>query len=90
MPNTQLHWSGTYSSWLGKSVVLHVTAGQLQTVLPCTVIGESDAALRIRIGEIFDIDIYKDMILGVERDLLRSRRPPNMSTTAGSKLPTFA
>jgi hypothetical protein len=67
MPNTQSHWSGTYSSWLGKSVVLLVAAGHMQTVLPCTVIGESDAALRIRIAEIFEVDIYKDMILGVEQ-----------------------
>jgi hypothetical protein len=46
-----------------------VAAGQLQTELQCTVIGESDAALRIRIAEIWEVDIYKEIILGVYRGL---------------------
>jgi hypothetical protein len=69
MPNAQSPGSGAYSSWLGRSVVLRVAAGKLQTELPCTVIGESDAALRIRIAEIWEVDIYKEMILGVYRGL---------------------
>src|SRR5260370_31567588 len=65
MPNAHSHFSGDYSSWLGQWVVLKVVTGKSQTELVCTVIAESDAALRIRIAEICEVDIYKDMILGV-------------------------
>jgi hypothetical protein len=31
-------------------------------------VGESDEAVRFRIGESWDVDIYKSMILAVEED----------------------
>ncbi len=33
-----------------------------------TIVGESDEAVRFRIGDTWDIDIYKPMILAVEQD----------------------
>jgi hypothetical protein len=71
MSDAQSRVSGAYSAWLGKSVILRVVAGELRTTLPCTVIGESDTTVRIRlrgvtIPEVWDVDIYKKMILGVE------------------------
>jgi hypothetical protein len=50
--------------------VLRVAAGKVQTELQCTVIGESDDVLRIRIAELWEVDIYKEMILGVCCDLV--------------------
>ena len=67
MPNAHSNFSGDYSYWLNQWVVLKVATGKSQTELVCAVIAESDAALRIRIADTCEVDIYKDMILGVAR-----------------------
>src|SRR5580765_3818886 len=46
MPETKLLSSRDYSIWLDQWVVLKVAAGELQTELVCTVIAESDRAIR--------------------------------------------
>lgn len=59
---------GAYLSWYETPVVLRVaTAGtrKLHTELHCTIRGESDAAVHIRIGQ-RDQNIRKKMILAVE------------------------
>jgi hypothetical protein len=57
-----------YATWVGQAVVLQVAAGDLRVPLRGVIIGESDGAVRFRIGEGWDIDIYKPMILAVEED----------------------
>ncbi len=57
-----------YSVWLGQPVVLQVSAGEMTVPLRGTIIGESSAAVRFRIGEGWAVDIYKAMILAVEED----------------------
>jgi hypothetical protein len=57
-----------YASWIGQAVVLQVAAGDLRVPLRGVIVGESDGAVRFRIGEGWDIDIYKPMILAVEQD----------------------
>ncbi len=57
-----------YASWVGQAVVLQVAAGDLRVPLRGVIVGESDGAIRFRIGEGWDIDIYKPMILAVEQD----------------------
>jgi len=57
-----------YAIWLGQPVVLQVTAGDLTVPLRGTIIGESSAAVRFRVGEGWDVDIFKAMILAVEED----------------------
>jgi hypothetical protein len=47
-------------------VVLRVATGELQTTLHFTVIGESDATVRIRIAGKLDVDICKELVLAVE------------------------
>ena len=57
-----------YSSWYDTPVVLRVATAQpqkLQAELHCTITGESDAAVHIRIGQ-RDRNIRKTMILAVE------------------------
>ena len=57
-----------YSSWYDTPVVLRVTTPRtrnLQAELHCTITGESDAAVHIRIGQ-RDKNIRKTMILAVE------------------------
>lgn len=57
-----------YAPWVGQSVVLQVAAGELRVPLRGTIVGESDSAVRFRIGEGWDVDIFKTMILAVEED----------------------
>lgn len=57
-----------YASWVGQAVVLQVAAGDLRVPLRGVIVGESDGAVRFRIIEGWDIDIYKPMILAVEQD----------------------
>lgn len=51
-------------------MALRVAAGESRTTLHCIDMGESDAAVRVRIGGIWDADIYKEMVLSVEGILL--------------------
>ena len=55
-----------YTIWMGMPVFLKITAGDVRTTLFCTVLGESDATLRVRIADQWDVDIYKEMILVVD------------------------
>jgi hypothetical protein len=57
-----------YASWVGQAVVLQVAAGDLRVPLRGIIIGESEGTIRFRVGETWDIDIYKPMILAVEQD----------------------
>jgi hypothetical protein len=57
-----------YSSWIGQAVVLQVAVSELKVPLRGTILGESDDAVRFRIGESWDIDVFKNMILAVEED----------------------
>ena len=53
---------------MGHSVVLQISVGDKKVPLHGTIIGESDATVRFRIGGRWDVDIYKAMILAVEED----------------------
>jgi hypothetical protein len=57
-----------YASWLGQPVVLQVEAGDMRVPLRGTIIGETYDALRFRIGDGWDVDIYKAMVMAVEED----------------------
>jgi hypothetical protein len=58
----------SYSTWMGRAVVLQVSTADLRVPLRGLVVGESSDALRVRIGESWDVDIFKNMILGVQED----------------------
>ena len=58
----------TYATWLGQIVVLQVEAGDMRVPLRGTIVGESPDALRFRIGDGWDVDIYKTMVRAVEQD----------------------
>ena len=57
-----------YASWIGQAVVLQVITADLRVPLRGIIVGESDSAVRFRIGEGWDIDVFKSMILAVEQD----------------------
>ena len=57
-----------YASWVAQAVILLVAADDLRVPLRGVIVGESETTVRIRVGEGWDIDIYKPMILAVEKD----------------------
>lgn len=63
MPNTY-----SFSFWIDQPVVLQVATEDSSVSLSGIVVGESEGAVRFRVGDGWDIDIYKPMILAVERD----------------------
>jgi len=59
-----------FTNWLGHAVVLHVEVGDIKVPLRGRLLKENSDTLRVRIGEGWDVDIYKAMILSVEEDLI--------------------
>ena len=57
-----------YEVWLGQAVVLKVELGDIQVPLRGKLLKENSDTVRVRIGEGWDVDIYKTMIRGVEED----------------------
>jgi hypothetical protein len=57
-----------YKAWLGQPVLLQVALGDIKVPLRGTLLKDSNDTVRMRIGEGWDVDIYKSMIMTVERD----------------------
>jgi len=57
---------GAYSAWLGKPVVLLVVIRQCRVPMPCRIVGESAADVRVCIQPGWEMDVRKDLILAVE------------------------
>jgi len=55
-----------YSSWFGKPVVMLVVIRQCHIPMPCQIVGESAADVRVRIRPGWEMDVRKDLILAVE------------------------
>jgi hypothetical protein len=64
--------STSYSAWFGRSVVLVVLVRQCDVPMHCSIVGESVAALRARIEPGWEMDIPKELILGIEEDAVAS------------------
>jgi hypothetical protein len=58
--------SSAYAAWFGKSVVLLVAIRECHVPMPCCIIGESVAAVRVRIKPGWEMDLRKELILAVE------------------------
>lgn len=61
-------FSPAYSHWFGKPVVLLVVIRQCHVPMPCRIVGESAADVRVRIQPGWEMDVRKDLILAVEED----------------------
>jgi hypothetical protein len=53
---------------VGQSVLLQVALGDIKVPLRGTLLKNGSETIRMRIGEGWDVDIYKSMIMTVERD----------------------
>ena len=59
-----------YQPWIGESVVLQVALGDIKVPLRGRLLKDSGETLRVRVGDGWDIDIYKTMVLAVEQDAM--------------------
>ena len=57
-----------FNAWLGQAVVLQVVLGDIKVPLRGRLLKEGGETVRMRVGDGWDIDIYKAMILTVEKD----------------------
>jgi hypothetical protein len=62
--------SPTYSAWIGKPVVLLVLIRQCHIPMPCRILGESIADVRVRIRPGWEMSVRKEYIVAVEEDAL--------------------
>jgi hypothetical protein len=59
-------FSPVYSAWLGKPVVMLVVIRQCHVPMPCFIVSESAADVRVRLQPGWEMDVRKDLILAVE------------------------
>ena len=57
-----------YSACFGKAVVLLVVIRQCRVPIPCRIVGESVADVRVRVQPGWEMDVQKELILAVEED----------------------
>jgi hypothetical protein len=59
---------GGYAVWMGQPVVLRVVAGDLRVPVRGRLVSETNEVLRLRIADSWEVDIFKTMVVAVERD----------------------
>jgi hypothetical protein len=59
-----------FAAWIGHPVVLQVALGDIKVPLRGKLLKEGGDTVRMRIGEGWDVDIYKTMVLAVEEDAM--------------------
>jgi hypothetical protein len=59
-----------YQPWIGQPVVLQVALGDIKVPLRGKLLKDGGETIRMRIGDGWDVDIYKVMILAVEQDAM--------------------
>jgi hypothetical protein len=57
-----------FEAWIGQPVVLQVALGNIKVPLRGKLLKDGGETVRIRIGDGWDVDIYKAMIVAVEED----------------------
>jgi hypothetical protein len=60
--------SSAYSSWFGRSVLLVVVLRRCHVPIPCSIVGESVAYIRVRIDPGWELEIRKELILAIEEE----------------------
>jgi len=59
-----------FKTWVGQAVVLQVAVGDIKVPLRGKLLRDGQETVRMRIGEGWDVDIYKEMIMAVEQDAM--------------------
>ena len=58
----------SFEQWFGKTVVLQMMTGETRVPLRGIIIAESGGAVRFRVTGGWEFDVYKSLILAVERE----------------------
>jgi hypothetical protein len=66
-------FSPVYSTWFGKPVVMLVVIRQCHVPMPCRIVGESAADVRVRLQPGWEMDVRKDLILAVEEVVIATQ-----------------
>jgi hypothetical protein len=64
-----------FAAWIGQPVILQVALGDIRVPLRGKLLKDSGETLRMRIGEGWDVDIYKAMVMAVEQDSMATTLP---------------
>jgi hypothetical protein len=67
------NFSPAYSALFDKPVVLLVVIRRCHVPLPCRIVAESAADVRVRIQPGWEMDIRKDLILAVEEFVIAAK-----------------
>jgi hypothetical protein len=59
-----------FHPWVGRAVVLQVALGDIKVTLRGKLLKDGNDTVRVRIGDGWDVDIYKAMIMAVEQDAM--------------------
>jgi hypothetical protein len=57
-----------YQTWMNQPVVMQVVAGELKVPLRGVIVSEGQDSVMFRVGEGWDVEIFKNMVLAVEED----------------------
>ena len=66
-----------YSTWLGRPVVLLIQIRQGRFPIPCSIVGESDADLRVLLHAGWEMNVRKELIVAIEEDSVAVNPRPN-------------
>ena len=70
-------FSPVYSAWFGKPVVVLVVIRQCHVPMPCRIVGETAADVRIRIQPGWELDVRKELIVAVEEVVIAAEARVN-------------
>jgi hypothetical protein len=71
------NFSRAYSAWFGKLVVMLVVIRHCHVPMPCRIVGESVADVRVRLQTGWEMDVRKDLILAVEELVIAAENRVN-------------
>jgi hypothetical protein len=77
MTEGEKDFSPIYSTWLGRPVVLLIQIRQGRVPIPCSIVGESDADLRVLLHAGWEMNVRKELILAIEEDSVAVNTRPN-------------
>jgi hypothetical protein len=60
--------TSSFAPWLGKTVTFRLITGESRVPLRGFILAESPDSVRMRIGNGWEINVYKSMIVAVEQD----------------------
>jgi hypothetical protein len=64
-------FSPRYSAWFGRQVILRVAIRKCQMPMACRIVRETAIDVRVRVEPGWEMDVQKNLILGVEEVSVR-------------------